>query len=102
MRESPHPPGRAERAAATSPRGGEVKTSPADTRSTSPRGGEVTETFRVVGKPLPKVDAVTKVTGRAMYADDMLPARTLHCRILRSPHPHARIQSIDTSAARRI
>src|ERR1700720_3215921 len=62
------------------------------------RGGE----FSVVGKPLQRVDAVTKVTGRAIYADDMLPARTLHCRILRSPHPHARILSIDTSAARRI
>jgi 4-hydroxybenzoyl-CoA reductase alpha subunit len=62
------------------------------------RGGE----FAVVGKPLQRVDAVTKVTGRAVYADDMLPARTLHCRILRSPHPHARIVSIDTSAARRI
>ena len=58
--------------------------------------------FSVVGKPLPKVDAVGKVTGRAVYADDMLPARTLHCRILRSPHPHARILSIDASAARRI
>ena len=66
-----------------------------------PAGGEVNG-FRVVGKPLPKVDAVSKVTGRAVYADDMLPARTLHCRILRSPHPHARILSIDTSAARRI
>ena len=58
--------------------------------------------MRVVGQPLPKVDAVSKVTGRAIYADDMLPPRTLHCRILRSPHPHARILSIDTSAARRI
>jgi len=57
---------------------------------------------RVVGKRLPKVDGATKVTGRAVYADDMLPARTLHCKILRSPHPHARILSIDTSAARRI
>jgi CO/xanthine dehydrogenase Mo-binding subunit len=58
--------------------------------------------FSVIGKPLPKPDAVSKVTGRAIYADDMLPARTLHCRILRSPHPHARIVSIDTSAARRM
>ena len=58
--------------------------------------------MRVIGKPLPKVDAASKVTGRAVYADDMLPARTLHCKILRSPHPHARILSIDTSAARRI
>jgi 4-hydroxybenzoyl-CoA reductase alpha subunit len=58
--------------------------------------------MKVVGKPLPKVDAAAKVTGRAVYADDMLPPRTLHCKILRSPHPHARILSIDTSAARRI
>ena len=58
--------------------------------------------MKVVGKPLPKVDAVAKVTGRATYADDMLPSRTLHCRILRSPHPHARILSIDTSAAKRV
>src|SRR3982075_301593 len=58
--------------------------------------------MKVVGKPLPKPDAVSKVTGRAIYAADMLPARTLHCRILRSPHPHARILSIDTSAARRM
>src|SRR5258708_21694162 len=58
--------------------------------------------FDVVGKPVKRVDAGTKVTGGAIYADDMLPARTLHCRILRSPHPHARILSIDTSAARRI
>ncbi|HUZ85604.1 MAG TPA: molybdopterin cofactor-binding domain-containing protein [Candidatus Baltobacterales bacterium] len=58
--------------------------------------------YSVVGKPLPKVDAVAKVTGRAIYADDMLLPRTLHCRILRSPHPHARILAIDTSAARRM
>jgi 4-hydroxybenzoyl-CoA reductase subunit alpha len=58
--------------------------------------------YSVIGKPLPKVDAVSRVTGQAVYADDMLPPRTLHCRILRSPHPHARILSIDTSAARRM
>src|SRR5450759_2599644 len=58
--------------------------------------------FSVIGKPFPKPDAVSKVTGRAVYADDMLPARTLHCRVLRSRHPHARIVSIDTSAARRM
>src|ERR1700686_4553767 len=58
--------------------------------------------YGVIGKPFVKPDAVSKVTGRAIYADDMLPARTLHCRILRSPHPHARILSIDTSAARRM
>ncbi|HEV8596325.1 MAG TPA: molybdopterin cofactor-binding domain-containing protein [Candidatus Dormibacteraeota bacterium] len=74
---------------------------PAASPPTSPASGEVSG-LQVVGKRLPKVDAATKVTGRAVYADDMLPARTLHCRILRSPHPHARILSIDTSAAKRI
>jgi len=58
--------------------------------------------MKVVGKPLPKVDAAAKVTGRALYADDIALPRTLHCKILRSPHPHARILSIDTSAARRM
>src|SRR3989442_105782 len=58
--------------------------------------------MRVVGKPLPKVDAAGKVTGRALYADDIALPRTLHCKILRSPHPHARILSIDTAAAKRI
>ncbi len=58
--------------------------------------------FAVIGKPLPKVDAGAKVTGQAVYADDVVLPRTLHCKILRSPHPHARINSIDTSAARRI
>src|SRR2546423_13550010 len=58
--------------------------------------------MRVVGKPLPKVDAAAKVTGRALYADDIALPRTLHCKILRSPHPHARILSIDTSAAKRM
>jgi 4-hydroxybenzoyl-CoA reductase subunit alpha len=56
----------------------------------------------VVGKPLPRVDAVGKVTGRAVYADDLNLPRMLHCKVLRSPHPHARIASIDTSAARRM
>jgi 4-hydroxybenzoyl-CoA reductase subunit alpha len=62
----------------------------------------MSEHLAVVGKRLPKVDAAAKVTGRATYADDMMLPRTLHCRILRSPHPHARILSIDTSAARRM
>src|SRR5256712_646653 len=58
--------------------------------------------FSVIGKRLPKVDAASRVTGQALHADDFPLPRPLHCRILRSPHPHARIRSIDTSAARRI
>src|SRR5579859_2072715 len=58
--------------------------------------------FAVIGKPFQRVDGGAKVTGRAVYADDVVLPRTLHCKILRSPHPHARILSIDTSAARRV
>ena len=58
--------------------------------------------FAVIGKPFPRVDGGAKVTGQAVYADDIVLPRTLHCKILHSPHPHARIVSIDTSAASRI
>jgi 4-hydroxybenzoyl-CoA reductase alpha subunit len=55
--------------------------------------------YRVIGKPLPKVDAYGKVTGRALYADDIMLPRMLYGRLLRSPHPHARILSIDARDA---
>ncbi|MFL5660364.1 MAG: xanthine dehydrogenase family protein molybdopterin-binding subunit, partial [Ktedonobacteraceae bacterium] len=53
----------------------------------------------IIGSPRPKVDAYDKVTGRAVYADDIMLPRMLYGRILRSPHAHARILSIDTSQA---
>jgi 4-hydroxybenzoyl-CoA reductase subunit alpha len=55
--------------------------------------------LNVVGSPLPKVDAYTKVTGRALYADDIILPRMAYAKLLRSPHPHARILSIDTRRA---
>lgn len=55
--------------------------------------------YRVIGTPRPKVDGYAKVTGRALYADDMLLPRMVYGRLLRSPHPHARILSIDISHA---
>jgi 4-hydroxybenzoyl-CoA reductase subunit alpha len=54
---------------------------------------------RVVGKPQRKVDAVGKVTGRTKFADDLTLPRMLYCRLLRSPHAHARILKIDTARA---
>ncbi len=56
----------------------------------------------MIGTPFTRVDAGAKVTGQATYADDVVLPRTLHCKILRSPHPHARVLAVDTSAARRI
>ncbi len=55
--------------------------------------------LRVVGQRLPKLDAPEKVTGRTRYADDLRIPGLLTAGILRSPHPHARILSIDTTAA---
>lgn len=55
--------------------------------------------FRTVGKPIRKVDAAAKCTGQTRYADDLTFPRMLWCVLLRSPHAHARIVSIDTSRA---
>jgi 4-hydroxybenzoyl-CoA reductase alpha subunit len=53
----------------------------------------------VVGKPLVKVDAAAKVAGTTLFADDVVLPRMLFARMLRSPHPHARIRSVDVSRA---
>ena len=53
----------------------------------------------VVGKDVPRNDAVPKVTGAAQYVADIHLPGMLHAAVLRSPHPHARILSIDVTAA---
>jgi CO/xanthine dehydrogenase Mo-binding subunit/CO/xanthine dehydrogenase FAD-binding subunit len=53
----------------------------------------------VVGKDVLRTDAVPKVTGAAQYVADLHFPGMLHAAVLRSPHPHARIAAIDTSAA---
>ncbi len=55
--------------------------------------------FKQVGQRVRRPDGVDKVTGRALYGADMTAPGMLVGRILRSPHAHARIRSIDTSAA---
>jgi len=55
--------------------------------------------FRVIGVPRRRVDARAKVTGQTRFADDIFLPRMAHCKLLRSPHPHARIGKIDTSRA---
>ena len=58
-----------------------------------------TQTYNVVGTRPIRHDGADKVTGRALYGADFDTAGMLHGHILRSPHSHARIKSIDTSAA---
>ena len=55
--------------------------------------------YRVVGKRPIRPDGVDKVTGRAQYGADINLVGLLQGKILRSPHAHARIVSIDTSRA---
>jgi xanthine dehydrogenase molybdenum-binding subunit len=55
--------------------------------------------MNTVGHNVPRVDAYERVTGRATYTRDIRLPGMLYARVLRSPHPHARIRRIDTSAA---
>ncbi len=55
--------------------------------------------FEVLGKPRRRVDGRAKVTGQTRFADDVFLPRMLHARLLRSPLPHAVIESIDTARA---
>ena len=55
--------------------------------------------YKVIGTRPIRHDGVDKVTGRALYGADFQTSGLLHGRILRSPHAHARIKSIDTSRA---
>jgi CO/xanthine dehydrogenase Mo-binding subunit len=52
-----------------------------------------------IGKARRRVDGRAKVTGQTRFADDVLLARTVHCKLLRSKVPHAKIRSVDTSKA---
>jgi 4-hydroxybenzoyl-CoA reductase subunit alpha len=55
-----------------------------------------------IGARVPMIDSADKVTGKGLYTDDLVLPGTLVGKILHSPHAHARILSIDTSAAERL
>ncbi len=56
--------------------------------------------LKVIGRPLPRPDAIDKVTGAARYADDHVFPGMLHARTLRAKYPHALIKRIDISKAK--
>lgn len=58
--------------------------------------------YDVIGTKVTRLDAKSKVTGKAMYVDDVMLPNMLYGKILRSPHPHARILNIDTSRAEQL
>jgi CO/xanthine dehydrogenase Mo-binding subunit len=58
--------------------------------------------YTYIGKKMPRVDTRAKVTGEARFTADLNLPRMLVGKILRSPHPHARILNIDVSAAQKL
>jgi len=66
---------------------------------TRDKGAEAPGKYKVIGTRPVRHDGIEKVTGAARYGADITLPGTLHGKILRSPHAHARIISIDTSKA---
>jgi xanthine dehydrogenase YagR molybdenum-binding subunit len=54
---------------------------------------------RVVGRPRTRVDAYERVSGSAVYPSDVVLPRMIYGAILRSPHPHAVVERVDTTSA---
>ncbi len=64
-----------------------------------PTGPEYGKGHKLIGKNYQTLDLYAKVTGRSKYAEDYRAEGMLFCKLLLSPVPHARVRSIDTSAA---
>lgn len=56
--------------------------------------------MRAISQPLPRPDAIAKVNGTGIYADDLYIEGMLHAKVLRSAYPHARLKRVDTSKAK--
>ena len=67
--------------------------------TTTTRQSAATAGYRIIGSRPVRHDGTDKVTGRAQYGADLRLPGMLHAKILRSPHSHARIRSIDASRA---
>jgi len=60
------------------------------------------ESRKVMGRRITRVDGTAKASGRAKYNSDVKPAGTIYAAILHSPHAHAKVKSVDTSAAEKM
>jgi xanthine dehydrogenase YagR molybdenum-binding subunit len=65
----------------------------------TPPAWQPNASLQQVGKPTPRIDGIEKVSGRAHYTSDIVRPGQLIGKVLRSPHPHARIHRIDVSEA---
>src|SRR4029434_7590406 len=62
----------------------------------------MTTSFSAIGQPVTQEEGPDKVSGKALYAADLLLPGMLWGKVLRSPYPHAHIRRIDTAQARRV
>ena len=58
--------------------------------------------MKYVNMPVPKTDAMSLVTGKPVYTDDLAPSDCLIVKLLRSPHANAWVEEIKTDAAKKI
>ncbi len=58
--------------------------------------------YSVIGKRMPRIDSAAKALGEAKFTADLALPGMLYGKVLRSPHPHARILNIDTSRAEKL
>lgn len=77
----------------------QIKDVELDIPDNEPAPWDADDRLTVVNQPLPRVDALAKVTGRAKYTYDVKPSGLLYGKILRAPHPAAVVKRIDTSRA---
>lgn len=56
--------------------------------------------FKTVGQRLPRHEAILKATGKALYTDDLTFSNLAYGKVLRSPHSHARVLSINYEQAK--
>jgi xanthine dehydrogenase YagR molybdenum-binding subunit len=70
--------------------------------SDEPPPWPTSDKLKIIGKPAPRVDGKLKVTGQAKYTADVQLPNMLFARRVVSPYAHARVKSIDTSAAERL
>lgn len=54
----------------------------------------------MIGKPVPRIDGRAKVTGKAIYSDDLILPRTMYAKVLHAKYAHAKILRIDTEKAK--
>lgn len=59
----------------------------------------VKKPLQAISRPLPRPDAVEKVTGKGIYADDLYVEGMLHASVLRSKYPHAKLLKVDPAKA---